>query len=320
MIVDWIWLMAGFTLLIKGADFLVDGSSALAKRIGVSDLVIGLTVVAFGTSTPELFVNIFASLKGTTDIAIGNIIGSNIFNVLLILGISSLIYPLAVSKGTVWKEIPFSLLAALVLGALANDVLFDKSGSSMLTRIDGFVFITLFIIFMNYIAHIANDSTNDLHGAEKEDISFKKSLFLIATGLIALVFGSRLVINGAINIAINWKISQSLIGLTIVAAGTSLPELATSAVAAYKRNTDIAVGNIVGSNIFNIFLILGISALIKPLPISTGGNVDILVLIGTNLMLFLFMFTGKKRIIDRWEGAVFVLLYIAYMIFLVIRG
>lgn len=320
MIVDLIWLMAGFALLIKGADFLVDGSSALAKRLGVSDLVIGLTVVAFGTSTPELFVNIFASLKGTTDIAIGNIIGSNIFNVLLILGISSLIYPLAVSKGTVWKEIPFSLLAALVLGALANDVLFDKSGSSMITRIDGFVFIALFIIFMNYIAHIAKDSTNNLQSEGKENIGFKKSLFLIATGLIALVFGSRLVINGAINIALYWKISQSLIGLTIVAAGTSLPELATSAVAAYKRNTDIAVGNIVGSNIFNIFLVLGISALLHPLPISQGCNIDILVLIGTTLMLFLFMFTGKKRMIDRWEGAIFVFLYVAYMIFLIIRG
>ena len=312
-------LTFGFIILIKGADWLVDGASSLARRLKISDLVIGLTVVAFGTSTPELFVNIFASAQGNTEIAIGNILGSNIFNILLILGISSLIYPLAVAKGTVWKEIPFGLLAAVVLGALANDALFDKINYSTLSRIDGFVFIAFFGIFMYYIASIAKDAGNSQQSDVKK-ISLVKSLFMIAGGLIGLVLGGKLVENGAVDMASNLGVSQSFIGLTIVAAGTSLPELATSAVAAYRKNSDIAVGNIIGSNIFNIFFILGISALIKPLPISAGININIMVLIVASLILFLFMFTGKRRKIDRWEGVIFILLYAAYTTFLTIRG
>lgn len=312
-------LIIGFAVLIKSADFLVSGASALAKRIGVSDLVIGLTVVAFGTSTPELFVNIFASIQGNTEIAIGNIIGSNIFNILLILGVASLIYPLAVSKSTVWKEIPFSLLAVLVLGALANDALFDKSGCSMLTRIDGFVFIAFFGVFLYYMAGMASDSS-DVQAPTGTQMSFSISLGMVIGGFIGLAFGGKLVVDAAVSIASGLGVSQSLIGLTIVAAGTSLPELATSAVAAYRKNADIAVGNIVGSNIFNIFFILGISSLIKPLPIVAGANIDILVLIGASLVLFFSMFTGKRRMIDRWEGVVFIAFYAAYIIFLIKRG
>lgn len=316
---SYILFIIGFLFLIKGADLLVTGSSALAKRIGVSDLVIGLTVVAFGTSTPELLVNIFASLQGNTEIAIGNIVGSNTFNILFILGISSLIYPLAVSKGTVWKEIPFSLLAALVLGALANDALFDKSGYSVLSRIDGFVFMAFFAIFLYYLVAIAKISESSLN-SNRSNISTPKSLLMIAGGFLGLVLGGKLVVGGAVDIASRLGISHSLIGLTVVAAGTSLPELATSAVAAYKKNSDIAVGNIVGSNIFNIFFILGISALIKPLPITARSNADILVLITTSVVLFFFMFTGKRRMLDRWEGAIFILLYIGYITFLIKRG
>ncbi|MBU1084127.1 MAG: calcium/sodium antiporter [Candidatus Omnitrophica bacterium] len=312
-------LIAGFALLIKSADFLVSGASALAKRIGVSDLVIGLTVVAFGTSTPELFVNLFASMQGNTEIAIGNVIGSNIFNIMLILGVASLIYPLSVSKSTVWKEIPFSLLAVLVLGALANDALFDKLGYSTLTRIDGFVFLAFFGIFMYYIASIAKDPGNTQTSTGGK-IGLAKSLAMVIGGFIGLAFGGKLVVEGAVNIASGLGVSQSLIGLTIVAAGTSLPELATSAVAAYRKNADIAVGNIVGSNIFNIFFILGISSLIKPLPIVSGANIDILVLIGVSLLLFFSMFTGKRKIIDRWEGVVFIALYSVYVIYIIKRG
>lgn len=319
MLVNIVLLFAGFALLIKGADVLVSGASALAQRTGISQLVIGLTVVAFGTSTPELFVNVFASFKGNTDIAMGNILGSNIFNVLLILGVSSLIYPLAVSRGTVWKEVPFGLLAALVLGALANDVLFDKMEHSVLTRIDGFVFMSFFGIFMYYITSIARSPEGSQSSKEIRS-SLSKSLFMVIGGLLGLVVGGKLIVDGSVNIATQLGVSQSLIGLTIVAAGTSLPELATSSVAAYKRNVDIAVGNIVGSNIFNIFFVLGVSALIKPLPISPGINVDIMVVIGASMMLFLCMFTGKKRTIDRWEGAALLLSYAAYMTFVIIRG
>lgn len=314
-----ILLVIGFALLIKSADFLVRGASSLAKKLGVSDLVIGLTVVAFGTSTPELFVNIFASSQGNAEIAIGNIVGSNIFNILFILGVASLICPLAISRGTVWKEIPFSLLAVLVLVILSNDVLFDKSGHSMLTRIDGVVFMSFFALFMYYIISISKNSKNyQYNKADKTD--FSKPLLMVIAGLLGLVFGGKLVVNGAVDIASRLGVSESLLGLTIVAAGTSLPELATSAVAAYKKNSDIAVGNIVGSNIFNIFFILGISSLIRPLPILTQAYADMLVLSAVSLLLFFFIFTGKRRMIDRWEGSIFLVLYAAYMVFLIKRG
>lgn len=312
-------LMIGFVILIKGADWLVDGASSLARRLKISDLVIGLTVVAFGTSTPELFVNIYASFQGNAEIAIGNILGSNIFNILFILGVSSLIYPLSVNKGTVLKEIPFSLLAAVVLGALSNDAIFDGADCSRLTRIDGLVFISFFGLFLYYIAGIAKEVV-DSQQSDIKKMSLAETAFKIAGGLLGLACGGKLVQDGAVAVASDLGVSQSLIGLTIVAAGTSLPELATSAVAAYKKNSDIAVGNIVGSNIFNIFYILGISALIKPLPIAPQVNADILTLIATSMLLFLFMFTGKRRRLDRWEGAVFIVFYVCYVFFLITRG
>ncbi len=313
-------LGVGFIFLIKGADFLVNGSSALAKRIGVSDLMIGLTVVAFGTSMPELLVNTFASLNGNTDISIGNIVGSNIFNILCILGISSTIYPLTVTKGTVWREIPFGLLAALVLGILANDVLFDKLDYSIISFIDGLVLMAFFAIFLYYIACIYKNTDNNALYGDEGKMSLAKSLFMILLGITGLVFGGKMVVDGSVFIASRLGVSQSLIGLTIVSAGTSLPELATTAVAAYKKNSDIALGNIVGSNIFNIFFILSISALTTPLVIPTYFNADILVLIASSLLLFLFMFTGKKRILDKWEGFVFLVLYALYIIYLIKRG
>lgn len=319
MILSGIYLIIGFFILIAGANYLVNGASALAKRLHVSDLVIGLSVVAFGTSTPELFVNIFASMQGNAEIAIGNVLGSNIFNILLIVGVSSLIFPLAVTKGTVWKEIPFSLLAAIILGAMANDVLFDHMPSSSLSRIDGLVLISFFIVFLYYLVSISKDTAINSQ-IDVKQMSLIKSVFMIIGGMLGLVLGGHLVQSSAVKIASRLGVSQSLIGLTIVAAGTSLPELATSVVAAFKKNSDIAVGNIVGSNIFNIFLILGISALIKPLPITAQINTDILVLLFSSIFLFLFMFTGKRRIIDRWEGAVFFMCYISYIIFLVKRG
>lgn len=312
-------LVIGFALLIKGADWLVDGASAIAKRFNVSDLVIGLTVVAFGTSSPELFVNIIASIKGNTEIAIGNVLGSNIANTFLILGISSIIYPLTVGKGTVWKEIPLSLLAAVVLGILANDQLIDKREFSALTRIDGLVFLSFFAIFMYYSVSIAKKIEGMEEHIPAKKYGFIMALFLVLTGLFGLALGGQWIVDGAVYMALSFGMSQSLAGLTIVAIGTSLPELATSVVAAKKRNAEIAIGNVVGSNIFNIFFVLGISSAVKPLPFNMKSNIDVGVVIFASLLLLAFMFTGKKHSLDRWEGGLFVVFYTAYITYLIIR-
>jgi len=316
----YILLIIGFVFLIKGADFFVDGASSMARRLNISDLAIGLTVVAFGTSAPELFVNIVAGAKGTTDIAIGNILGSNIANVFLILGISAIIYPLAVSKGTVWKEIPFSLLAAVVLAFLANDRLIDKQNHSVLLRSDGLILLSFFVIFLYYSTTIAFEIKGiDDHAPAKAHGTIK-SIGLMIVGLAGLVIGGEWIVNGAVNMALKLGLSQSTIGLTVVAVGTSLPELATSAMAAYRKNVDIAVGNVVGSNIFNIFFILGISAIIHPLPFTSANNVDIGMVILASLLLFVFMFTGKKRSLDRWEGIVSICIYVSYIVFIIYRS
>lgn len=316
----YILLIVGFVILIKGADFLVAGASSIAKRFNVSNLVIGLTVVAFGTSMPELVVNIIAGVKGNTDIAIGNVLGSNIANVFLILGISALIYPLAVSKGTVWKEIPFSLLAAIVLAFLVNDQFIDKRDGSALLRSDGLVLLSFFVIFLYYSAHI----THDIDGLDAQTpakiFGIAKSFRLLVLGIAGLIIGGQWIINGAVYIALKIGLSQSTVGLTVVAVGTSLPELATSAMAAYRKNVDIAVGNVVGSNIFNIFFILGVSSIVRPLPFSITNNIDIGMVILASLLLFVFMFTGKKRSLDRWEGVVCILIYICYVAFLIYRS
>ena len=316
----WVYLLCiiGLFFLIKGADLLVDGASSIARRIDISDLAIGLTVVAFGTSTPELFVNVVASFNGNTEIAIGNVLGSNISNVLLILGVSAIIYPLSVSKGTVWKEIPFSLLAAIVLFVIANDQLLDGSQLSDLTRTDGLVFLSFFIIFIYYTFSIADRIEGMEDHVPAKQYGWLKSFLYIIIGLVGLTLGGKWIVDGAIAFAIQFGMSESLVGLTIVAVGTSLPELATSAMAAYKRNVEIAVGNVVGSNIFNIFFVLGISAIIKPLPFQVKNNRDIGVVIFSGLMLLLFMFTGKKRSLDRWEGFIFLACYgifVGYLIF-----
>jgi len=308
----------GFVFLIKGADLLVDGAASIARSLKVSDLVIGLTVVAFGTSTPELFVNIIASFKGNTDIAIGNVLGSNIANVFLILGVSSIIYPLAVTKGTVWKEIPFSLLAAIALLFMANDQILDRAGASALTRIDGLIFLCFFSIFIYYTFSIAARVEGIEEHVPAKQYGWLRSLLCILAGLAGLTIGGKWIVDGAIILAKKLGMSESLIGLTIVAVGTSLPELATSAVAAYKKNVEIAVGNVVGSNIFNIFFVLGISGTIRPLPFQTKNNVDLGVVILSSLMLFFFMFTGKKHSLDRWEGVVCLILYFGYVAFLIV--
>lgn len=310
--------LLGFVLLIKGANMLVDGASALAGRLGISALVIGLTIVAFGTSAPELMVNILASLSGNTDIAIGNVVGSNIANILLILGMSAAVYPLMVKSTTVWKEIPFALLAVVMLYVLANDVLIDGATASELSRIDGLVLMGFFVIFLYYIIGLAKSGQAEVDEVPK--LSVAKASFYTVLGIAGLVVGGKWIVDGAIAIASGLGVSESLIGLTIVAVGTSLPEMATSVVAAYKKNVDIAVGNVVGSNIFNIFWILGVSSFINPLPFAPVMNLDLVVTIGVTLALFLALFVGKRHIIERWQGIVFIILYILYVGYLVLRG
>lgn len=318
-----ILFFVGFVLLIKGADLLVSGASSLAARLGVSALVVGLTIVAFGTSAPELVVNLLASVSGNTDIAIGNILGSNIVNILLILGICAVVYPLTVQRGTVWKEIPFALLAVVVMAFMASDVLLDGAATSVLTRIDGLVLIAFFAIFLYYIFGLARADSTTVVDTETEKpavYSYSRSLVMIFLGLGGLVVGGKWIVDGAVMFATALGVSEALIGLTIVAIGTSLPELATSVVAVYKRNVDIAVGNIVGSNIFNVFWILGVSAIIQPLPFSPALTIDLLVTIGATLCLFLALFVGRQHTLERWQGVVFIVSYVAYVTFLIFRG
>ncbi|MBK7221407.1 MAG: calcium/sodium antiporter [Saprospiraceae bacterium] len=310
-------LILGFVLLIKGADFLVDGSASLAKKYNISNIVIGLTIVAFGTSTPELIVSLIASMNGNTEIAIGNVVGSNIVNIFFILGVSATIYPLATKSNTIWKEIPMSLLAALLLWVMANDQVIDGDNSSMLSRIDGIVFLAFFIIFIYYTVGIAKSDTDDSPEIEIQNITPGKSFLFIVLGLAGLIIGGKWIVDGAVALAKNMGLSESLIGLTIVAVGTSLPELAASAVAAYKKQTDIAIGNVVGSNIFNIFLILGISSLIKPLPFTSGSNIDVMVACLASIVLFVLLFVGKKHIIQKWQGLLMILIYVIYVGYLV---
>ncbi|MBW2428750.1 MAG: sodium:calcium antiporter, partial [Deltaproteobacteria bacterium] len=247
-------------------------------------------------------------------------LGSNICNVLLILGISAVIYPLSVSKGTIWKEIPFSLLAVIALALMANDRVIDGSGSSLLTRIDGMVLLAFFTIFLYYSFSIAKAIEGMEEHVPVKTTGFSKSILLVMTGLIGLTLGGKWIVDGAVTLAKSFGMSESLVGLTIVAVGTSLPELATSAMAAYKKNVEIAVGNVVGSNIFNLFFVLGISATIKPLPFQAKSNLDIGVVILSGLLLFLSMFTGQKRLLDRWEGIVLLFLYGGYIAYLIING
>jgi cation:H+ antiporter len=308
-------LSAGFALLIFGANFLVDNASALASKLKISNLVIGLTIVAFGTSSPELVVSVISSVQGNSEIAIGNIVGSNIFNILAILGISALILPLAVKSTTTWVEIPLCLLSALLVFFLGYTGTTDESGYLMISRTDGYILLVMFLAFALYNYHLSKrgDISDDITVRRQ---STRRSILMIITGLAMLVGGGRLVVLSAVNIATEIGVPERLIGLTIVATGTSLPELVTSVVAAIKRNTDIAIGNIVGSNIFNVFLVLGISAVINPVPLATGTSTDLLVNISASLLLFAFIFTGKGRQIERWEGLVFIIAYLSYIAFI----
>lgn len=316
MITSVILLLVGLVLLIKGANWMVDGASAMAKKYQISDLAIGLTIVAFGTSAPELVVNAIASLQDHQDIVFGNVIGSNNFNLFFILGLAGIISPLSVQSSTIWKEIPISLLAALLLYFLANA--FFPGQELLLSRFDGAILLVFFILFLFYVYKQLKNDPAEIPATDK-NMTPAKIWMLIIIGLAGLILGGRLVVNNAIEIAQSLQISEKVIGLTIVAAGTSLPELATSVVAAMKKNNDIAVGNIIGSNIFNIFFILAVSALIKPIPYHSSFNTDLYILAGGTLLLFIAMFSGKKKKLDRWEAVLLLGFYLIFIIRLVIN-
>jgi cation:H+ antiporter len=305
-------LIAGFISLIYGANILVDSASSLAKKLNVPNMVIGLTIVAFGTSSPELVVNLIASVNHNSDMALGNVIGSNIFNVLAILGLAALIRPLVVKNTTTWIEIPLSLLAAVVVFVMAGDVLFDGAGASTISRADGIILLLFFAIFLAYNIAVMKSGSSETDIPTK-NYPVNKSVMFIVIGLVLLAAGGRMIVYSATNIALLLGLSERIIALTIVSVGTSLPELATSVIAARKNNLDIAIGNVVGSNIFNIFFVLGISAVINPVPIGQGVNLDLYVNIGASLLLFAFVFTGRGRKLERWEGGIFILLYLVFV-------
>ncbi len=313
-------LLVGLAILIGGAEVLVRGAGSISRKMGIPPIVVGLTVVAFGTSAPELVINLFSALNGTTDIAIGNIIGSNIVNILLILGICALFANLKVGKNTVWKEIPFALLAVLLVFVMANDIFFDGTGDNALTRTDGFALIGFFVIFLYYTFELFRGGQDTEPVDEVPIYSSWISTFLVIGGLVGLFFGGKLFVDQAIDLAKLAGLSEMLIGLTIVAIGTSLPELVTSIIATRKGQTDIAIGNIVGSNIFNIFWILGMTSVITPIPVSADAIIDISVCLVVTLVLFFSLFVGKKHHIGRGEGIVFLVLYVVYMGYLIMRG
>ncbi len=315
MIIPILLVFAGFVSLIFGANWLVDGASALAKKYKVTDLVIGLTIVAFGTSAPELVVNSIASVKGYSDIVLGNIVGSNNFNLFIILGLSGLILPIKVQSSTAWKEIPISLFVSVLLLFLLNDFVF--TGTSYSSRLDGLIMMVLFFLFLYYVF---NQMKNDPQTVTTENQKSAVKIWgLIIIGLGGLILGGQLVVVNSVEIANTLGVSEKIIGLTIVAAGTSLPELVTSIVAATKKNSDIAIGNVIGSNIFNILLILSISSLIRPIEYNPKFNLDLLILIGGTVFLFTSMLTGQRKRLDRWEAGILFGFYIIYTTYLVMK-
>ena len=315
MIILMVLIIAGFTALIFGANWLVDGSSALAKKYNVSDLIIGLTIVSFGTSAPELVVNSVASVNGYSDIILGNILGSNNFNLFITLGIAGLIYPMRVQSSTVWKEIPISFIAALVLLLFANNFFFG--GTSGLSRVDGLILLSLFAAFLFYVFKQMKSGAEPIEEITYHHKSNLKIWSFIILGLAGLIIGGQLVVDNGVKLATQLGVSEKIIGLTIIAIGTSLPELLTSVVAATKKNTGIAIGNIIGSNIFNILLILSVSTLIAPVAYNLTFNIDLYILLGGTLFLFAIMFIGKRYKLDRWGAAVLLIFYLVYTTYLV---
>lgn len=310
-----VFIIIGFIALVKGADWLVDGASAIAKRFGISDLVIGLTVVAFGTSMPEFVVNMVSVAEGTTDLAITNILGSNIINTFVILGLTALVYPVVSQKRSRDFDIPLSIIAGiLVFAFVAVNSPFGEVGRGI-SRFGGIILLVLFCYFLYNTFRHAKDHPDDGPTEEVPDkeITVRRALCLILAGLVGLVVGGEMIVKSAVDLATRMGVSEAIIGLTIVALGTSLPELATSVIAATKHNSDIALGNVVGSNIFNVFFVLGISAAVRPLPAYDGIELDAWMAAVGSMLVWLFVKTNREREIKRWGGAILLLVYAGYL-------
>lgn len=311
-------LLVGFLFLIKGADTFVTGSSSIARKLKIPSLIIGLTIVAFGTSAPEAAVSITAAIQGQNDMAIANVVGSNIFNILAVVGIASIISPIKVQKSTIIKEFPFALLASVVLMILSYDTKFQGYDANLLTRADGLILLALFAVFMYYLVEMAITSKEDINEESSEkEISIAKSVVMGILGFIGILIGGKLVVDSASDIAISLGMSENLVGLTIVSIGTSLPEFATSVIAAKKGESDIAIGNVVGSNIFNILFVLGSSATISNLQIQSMVFVDMLIMLLVTIIAYALSATNRK--INKLEGSILTMTYILYMVFIIIR-
>lgn len=320
--IDILLLVAGLALILLGANFLVDGASAIAKRFGISDFIIGMTIVGIGTSTPEMVVSFLSAAQGNADIAVGNVMGSNIFNILMILGITALISPLALTSNNIKKDIPFALLAVFTLLFAGSDMFLDGAAANTISRTDGLMLLSLFGVFMAYTIYSsqsanvtavsAASSTADAQPVKQKPIWL--SAVMVIGGLGGLVYGGDLFVAAASSLAKMLGVSDAVIAVTIMAGGTSLPELASCVVAAMKKNTDLALGNVIGSNVSNIFLILGGSAVIHPLGMANIGSFDLGTLLLASILLFITAFTFKKRSLDRIEGALFILIYIGYVV------
>ena len=312
MILEIIYLVGGLALILVGANALTDGSSAIARRWGVSELVIGLTIVAFGTSAPELVISVMSAARGATQLAIGNVVGSNIFNILAIIGVVAMVRPIRVAQSTMSNEIPMALLAAVALLIIGNGPMLGSGGVPQINRVDSLLLLLFFAIFMRYTFHQARKQTELESPSEPDNrsraMSPLKAWAWVIGGLAMLVGGGDLFVDGASALASRLGVSQAIIGLTIVAAGTSLPELATSVVAARKGKSDLAIGNVVGSNIFNIFLVAGLSGTVRPLQFGSIGNIDLLTLTLSSLLFLAMARWGGTRIITRSEGAILVVL------------
>lgn len=318
MLTSVLLLIAGLAMILAGANALTDGASSLAARLGISRMVIGLTVVAFGTSAPELTVSVVSAIEGNAGMAIGNVVGSNLFNILMIVGVTAVAVPIPVAKNTLSKEMPLAVLSCVVVSICASDISLGSGTDNIIDRADGLLLLCFFAVFMSYTFAIAKNGI-ETSDDKTEAMPMWRSAVYIAAGLGALIWGGDLFVGGAGDIARTLGVDEAVIGLTLVAMGTSLPELATSVVAAVKKNPEIAIGNVIGSTLFNAFFVLGTSAVISPLPLGGITGTDMLFLIGASVLMLLAGRFGGRRVITRPEGAVLVAAYIGYTVYLIYR-
>jgi cation:H+ antiporter len=317
MIMTYLLLGVGFVLLVVGTKYLVDGASAIASRFGVSNLAIGITVVGFCTSVPELYTVLYADFEGAKYMAVDIVLGSNVFNILFILGISAIIYPLTLRKSTVWKEVPMTMLAAAVICIMANYPFHNQGESHLLTRIDGLILLILFGLFMFYVLTTIRKRQNENNESKSKPKGLARELIYTIGGLILIAAGGKWGMDNAIKMANILGLNQQIIGLTVVGIGTSVPELVASTLAAHNHNSDLAIGNIIGSNIFNICFILGVGSLAGPLSLPGTINFNAVAAMAASMVLFISVLIGKtKYLVKRWEGIVFLISYSSYIVYI----